>query len=294
MVNIKQVAIVGGTHGNELSGICLLEKWQQDSSLVLCDSFVVDLIFANPKSYEENKRYIDNDLNRQFSINDLNSNNLSSYEQTRAKVLNFQLGPKGSSKTDFIIDLHNTTSNMGPTLVLLQSDSFNCNMGAYIKEKMPEAVILFEDHKRLDEHYFLSSISPQGVIVEIGPQPQSVLRQDILDWMNEMTNHILDYIHLNNIGAISDLPKSYEAFRHEETLKFPENELGQRIAMIHKNLQDSDFKLLKKGDFIFTLFDGAEISWQGEYEAYPHFINEAAYYNDNLAMSLAKKFMVST
>ena len=62
--------------------------------------------------------------------------------------------------------------------------------------------------------------------------------------------------------------------------------------MVHKNVQDKDFEPLSKGDPIFTLFDGSEVTYEGDYTAYPHFINEAAYYDNNLAMSLGKKRIV--
>ncbi|PSV31945.1 MULTISPECIES: aspartoacylase [unclassified Photobacterium] len=294
MSKINKVAVVGGTHGNEFSGIYLLKKWQSDPLQLARESFSVDTVFANPKAYGENKRYVDHDLNRQFGIDDLANNELTSYEQTRAKAINQQIGPKGKANTDFIIDLHNTTSNMGPSLILLQSDLFNRQLGAYVKSKMPKAVVVFEDHTSVDEHLFLCSIAKQGVIVEIGPQPQSVIRQDVLDWMEAMTKHILDFVHLNNTNEVPDLPASYDAYRYEETLKLPVDEQGERIGMVHQSVQDNDFEPLRSGDPIFTLFDGTEIFWEGDYEAYPHFINEAAYYDNNLAMSLGKKIVVST
>ncbi|PSU72853.1 aspartoacylase [Photobacterium phosphoreum] len=293
MSKIKTVAIVGGTHGNEFSGIYLLRKWQQSAALAR-DSFRVETVFANPKAHDDNKRYVDHDLNRQFSLADLANNDLASYEQSRAKAINQQIGPKGDAKVDFIIDLHNTTSNMGPSLILLQSDHFNRQLGAYVKMHMPDAVIVLEDHTPVEQHHFLSSISSQGVIVEVGPQPQSVIRQDILDWMDEMTKHILDFVHLHNTDELSPLIPSYEAFRYHETLSLPVDEQGQRIGMVHRSVQDNDFEPLHAGDPIFTLFDGGEIFWKGDYEAFPHFINEAAYYDNNLAMSLAKKVVVTT
>ena len=293
MSKIKTVAVVGGTHGNEFSGIYLLRKWQQSAALAR-DSFSVETVFANPKAHNDNKRYIDHDLNRQFSLADLANNELASYEQSRAKAINQQIGPKGDAKVDFIIDLHNTTSNMGPSLILLQSDRFNRQLGAYVKMHMPNAVIVLEDHTSIEQHHFLSSIAPQGVIVEIGPQPQSVIRQDVLDWMDEMTKHILDFVHLYNTDELLPLIPSYEAFRYHETLSLPLDEQGQRIGMVHSSVQDNDFEPLHSGDPIFTLFDGSEVFWKGDYEAFPHFINEAAYYDNNLAMSLAKKVQIST
>ena len=293
MNKIKQVAVIRGTHGNEFSGIYLLKKWQQAPEALTRSSFNTETVFANPKAFDENKRYIDSDLNRQFTAEKLANDELANYEQSRAKALNIQLGPKGDARTDFIIDLHNTTSNMGPTLILIQSDDFNKKMGAYVLSKMPDAVIIFEDQKSVAEHYFLCSIAPQGVIIEIGPQPQSVIRQDVLDQMDEMTKHVLDFVELSNNGELPELPKQYEAFNWVESIKLPEDENGERIGMIHKNVQDNDFKPLHKGDPIFTLFDGSEITYQGDYTAYPHFINEAAYYDNNLAMSLGKKITIN-
>lgn len=289
---IGSVAIVGGTHGNEFSGIYLLRKWQSSPASIRRESFTTTTLFANPRAFEENRRYLDCDLNRQFSREDLQNPTLGNYEQSRAKVMNFQLGPKGQSKTDFIIDLHNTTSNMGPTLILIQSDEFNRKMGAYVTQRMPEAVVVVEDQLTVEEHRFVCSISRQGVIVEIGPQPQSVLRQDTLDQMEAMTGHILDYIEHSNAGTLPPL-QDYAAFRYEETLTLPMDDEGERIGVVHKDVQDKDFEPLRPGDPIFTLFSGEVITWGGKYEAYPHFINEAAYYDNNLAMSLAKRVIIS-
>lgn len=62
------------------------------------------------------------------------------YEVQRAKEINRMFGPKGTPDAyDVIFDLHNTTSNMGCTLILESSkDHFNLQMMNYIKasEKM--------------------------------------------------------------------------------------------------------------------------------------------------------------
>lgn len=293
MNNIKQVAIVAGTHGNEYSGIYLLKKWQSKPELIKRTTFATQTLFANPNAFRDNKRYIDSDLNRQFTLEQLNNPTLADYEQSRAKVINQQLGPKGNAKTDFVIDLHNTTSNMGPTVILMKSDRFNTQLAAFVKQRMADAVILFEDNDDNAEHPFLCSIAEQGVIIEVGPQAQSVLRQDVLESMEEITRHILDFVELFNTNLVPELPRSITAFRYIETLKLPEDMHGERCGMIHKDIEGGDFKPLRKGDPIFTLFDGSEIYWQNDDEVYPHFINEAAYYDNNLAMSLAKQVEIN-
>ncbi|OOE42744.1 aspartoacylase [Salinivibrio kushneri] len=293
MSRFSNVAIVGGTHGNEFSGIYALKQWQSNPTITARDSFSTEHVFANPSAYSANKRYLDCDLNRQFDPKLLADYSLANYEQSRAKALNQQLGPKGDPRVDFIIDLHNTTSNMGPTLILLTLDMFNKQLAAYISERMPDAIILVEDHIEPIQHAFLCSIGKQGVIVEVGPQPQSVLRHDVMESMQEMTTHILDFVHLFNIDKVPALPRSITAYRYKETLHLPQNAHGERIGMVHQHVQDKDFQPIQPGEPLFMCFDGTELTWQGDYTAYPHFINEAAYYDNNIAMSMANVFTLT-
>lgn len=293
MTKIKHVTIVGGTHGNELTGIHLLKQWQQQPECVDRKTFATQLLFGNPQSHQHNKRYIDEDLNRQFSCLGLAQSEPTNIEQHRAFWINQTIGPKGHAKTDLIIDLHNTTSNMGPSLILLQSDPFNCALGAYVLVNMPEAVVVFEDHIPLAQQPFLCSIAPQGVIVEIGPQPQSVLRQDIIDWMADMTSHILDFVELWNSDNLPALPTQYNAYEYCDTLTLPLDESGQPRGVVHPNIEGNDFVALQPGDPLFQLFSGDIECYQGKEIVYPHFINEAAYYDNHLAMSLARKRTVT-
>ncbi|CAM5211259.1 putative aspartoacylase [Alishewanella longhuensis] len=47
---------------------------------------------------------------------------------------------------------------------------------------MPEAIISRdEDHFAAEDHALMCTLGRYGVLVEVGPQPQSVLRQDVLE-----------------------------------------------------------------------------------------------------------------
>lgn len=294
MDQIKQVAIVGGVHGNEFSGIYLVKNYQASPAQASRSSFNTELVWANPQAHYANKRYLHSDLNRQFKTKDLADLSRADYEQSRAKVLNAQLGPKGNARTDLLIDLHNTTSNMGACLILTQAGDFYNKMAAYVKMVMPEAIISRdEDHFAAEEHALMCTLGRYGVLVEVGPQPQSVLRQDILDLMHRMTQHILDFVELYNTNSLPELPKHTEAFRYLHSIKLPMNEKGERIGMVHKNVQDRDYQPIAPGDPIFTLFDGTEVCYDGDVTVYPTFINEAAYYDNNLAMSLNEKVLIT-
>ncbi|GHB55474.1 putative aspartoacylase [Psychrosphaera saromensis] len=292
---INNVAIVGGTHGNELAGVYLVNYWRNtEPQFITRASFSTETLLANTKAIGLNKRYFDSDLNRQFSAESLANMNLSNYEQSRAKVINQQLGPKGNPKSDLIIDLHNTTSNMGPSLLIPQQGEFYDLLAIYVREMMPEAVVLLdEDHIANQDHHLLSTIAKRGVIVEVGPVPQGVLKHEVNEQMAKMTGIILDFVELYNLDNLPQLPSSTDAFRYLESLTLPVNDKNERMGMVHKNIEGNDFQPVKSGDPIFALFDGTEINYQGDKTVYPAFINEAAYYDNNLAMSLCEKVVIN-
>ena len=62
----------------------------------------------------------------------------ASAEAQRAKVLNAQLGPKAQPRTDVIVDLHTTTSNMGVSIIVGQGDVLTTTMAAYVVMKLKQ------------------------------------------------------------------------------------------------------------------------------------------------------------
>jgi len=103
MSDFKEVLIVAGTHGNELSGI-YLEKWIRDKQLDLQhQTFTVNTLLANPEAILNNVRFIDADLNRQFGTQPV-------FPHCKESQIAQQLQEKYSSQHQhFVIDLHNTT-----------------------------------------------------------------------------------------------------------------------------------------------------------------------------------------
>ena len=127
-MKINKVAIVGGTHGNEVTGTYLLRRWAKNPTEISRESFTTKTLWANPKAFYENKRYIDADLNRFFLRDHLNDETIHTYEESRAKVINAALGPKDNPAFDFSIDIHTTTSNMGVTLILVGGDEYDLRL----------------------------------------------------------------------------------------------------------------------------------------------------------------------
>lgn len=54
-------------------------------------------------------------------------------------------------------------------------------------------------------------------------------------------------------------------------------------------MQDGDFRLLHPGEPLFQTFSGETLSYRGKEPLYPFFINECAYYEKSIALSLARR-----
>ena len=116
-MNIDNVMLVGGTHGNEPVGIQLINRWEKNLKPVFRKSFNTSLMLANHEAAKLQQRFIDKDLNRCFYVSDLADHTLSALEDRRAKEINASIGTNGSAPQDLIVDLHTTTANMGITLI---------------------------------------------------------------------------------------------------------------------------------------------------------------------------------
>lgn len=79
---LRRVAICGGTHGNEMTGIYLvpeLERQQKEKGDA-ARSVPLTLVVSNPRAIKECRRYIDKDLNRCFTSAILRSVHLQDTE----------------------------------------------------------------------------------------------------------------------------------------------------------------------------------------------------------------------
>jgi succinylglutamate desuccinylase len=285
---IKRVLIVGGTHGNEFTGVYLIKKFQQFPHLTQQKGFEVHTLLANPQAYAIGRRYVDTDLNRCFQKSSLVDPNLTSYEAQQAKKIFQTFGTNGSLAADFVIDLHTTTSNMGLTIILSKKDSFNLRLAAYLTTKNHDIKILYSRPNNLENSH-LDSICDFGCTVEIGAIAQGILNAKIFQKTEELVLMILDYIEVYSQDQFRPSKDTITIYQSTETVDFPRNETGDIQAMIHPNLQFKDYQVLNPGAAIFLTFDGKEIIYEGKSPVYPVFINEAAYYEKGIAMSITQK-----
>ncbi|XP_068939351.1 aspartoacylase isoform X2 [Petaurus breviceps papuanus] len=274
---LRRVAIFGGTHGNELSGVLLVKHWEEDGAEVQRAGLQVKPFIANPRAVQKG-------TSKEMTED-------SPYEVSQAQEIQRLFGPKGSEDAyDVILDLHNTTANMGCTLILETSkNDLLIQMFHYIKSALAPVpcFVYLIDHPSL-KYATTRSVAKHPVGVEVGPQPQGVLRADILDRMRRIVQHALDFIQYFNEGR--EFPAcSLEVYQVTEKVDYPRKENGEIAAVIHPSLQDQDWKPLNPGDPMFLTLDGKIIPFDGDCTVYPVFVNEAAYYEKGEAFAKTLK-----
>ena len=289
---IKNLAITGGTHGNELTGVYLVKKWQKNPTLIKRSNFKTITQLMNIQAIKEVRRYVDHDLNRSFSMSDLADDKLDTYEAKLAKELNSVLGKKGSEtpKVDFIVDLHTTTANMGLSIVVSNTSDITWRAIAYMCKMEPSLKVY--KWKGDIENAYVDSMAPNGFSIEVGAVAQGVLRADLFLKTEVLVYHLLDYVEKENAGQDLELENELEIYEHARLVDYPRNEDGDIVAMVHQERQDQDFKLIGQGDPLFLTLENETIVYEGE-PRYALFINEAAYYEKGFAMCLARKKMIN-
>ncbi|MGB3266236.1 MAG: aspartoacylase [Microcoleus sp.] len=290
---IKRVAIVGGTHGNELTGIYLVKKFDRAPQQSIGRStFETIALLANPKASEIGRRYVDIDLNRCFRQQDLQNPHLSTYEAQRAKAIYHIFSSKTTPQQNLIIDLHSTTSNMGLTFILASQHPFNLQLAAYLTSVYPRLKLLVSATNNYDSP-LLRSLSELGGTLEVGAVPQGVLDASLFQQTEQVVGTILDCVESYNQGTMPAATNPLTVYRTIGAIDYPRNEKGEIQAMIHPQLQSRDYEALNPGDPMFLTFDGESVFYQGKSTVYPIFINEAAYYEKGIAMCFTQKQIVS-
>ncbi len=290
---VKAIAITGGTHGNELTGVYLINKFKAHPASVARDNFETIVMHTNEKAIEQCRRYIDIDLNRTFSKENLVDPDKSSYEDLLAKAIDQKLGPKGIDNpvVDFIVDLHSTTSNMGLSLIVDNENELTWQVASYLKEQEPK-VKIFKWKGDTGDASFVHSVAQNGFAIEVGAVPQGVLRADIFAQTENLIQHLLDFFEKLNSGTLERYTKSIEIYEYVELVDFPRDHQGNIVGMVHPDLQDNDYSVIEKGDPLFITLEGEVIPYDQDERVYALFINEAAYYEKGFAMCLSKKKMI--
>eukprot|EP00980_Cylindrotheca_fusiformis_P019252 scaffold6572_cov106-Cylindrotheca_fusiformis.AAC.4 len=313
-----KVTVVGGTHGNEYTGVWCIKSLDRRLSPSSSDptsskfpNLQISTLLGNPEAHLQNKRFVEQDLNRQFSYKALAESPTDSLEAKRAMEINQLLGPKqfdeenesGGTNANVIIDLHTTTTNMGTTLIVGEGNSLMTQCAAYVVHKCGEkgdnVCVLMHTHQTQKARPHLASIAPNPLSIEVGPVPQGVLRHDIVEKTQQALEAALEFLekHKSEPKALQQELKTYfpsgqvpcyrsapakRAGEMSSKIPWPCDPSNRNFPswMVHKNVQDTDFKEIRTGDPLFVDLDGTTIPYDGSHGSpvLLMFINEGGYY----------------
>lgn len=284
MAQIKNILLSAGIHGNEKTGIFLIKKFQKNPLLIHRKSFTTRTLLINQKAIELNQRYYEIDLNRCFASSIIHSSKPESYEELLAQKIYRQVR---ESAIDFAIDVHTSTSNMGLTLLLSNNNPLNLQLAAYLASRNPHVKIVRTVNT--EEQNRFRNIFPLGFTLEIGAIAPNVIDSVWFERAEALIIEILDYIELVNQHQQPEFSKTITLYSLFETVYFPTDDTGEITAMVHSQVHGNDYRALSTGEPIFTKFDGSSIPYQGSNTVYPIFINEAAYWENKIAMYFTMK-----
>jgi succinylglutamate desuccinylase len=295
MSKIDRVLIVGGTHGNELTGAYLIKKLERAASqipqgspdLLANRSFQIQTLLGNPKAFTKGVRYIDQDLNRSFDRQSLQNPTHSNYENMRAREIAQNFEANFDVSATVIIDIHSSTANMGLTLILDNHDIFNLRLATHLSAKIASLKVYGSEHSGRG-HDALRSLSQFGLGIEVGSVSQGILDADVFQKTEELVDEILNYLERHNRGELQPYQDELKIYQYIEAIDYPRDPSGNIQAMIHPQLQSRDYEALHPGSPMFLTFDYEAITYAGDSVVYPVFINEAAYYEKGIAMCLTQ------
>jgi aspartoacylase len=289
-----RLLVVAGTHGNERSAPWLLEQWRRRPQLLASAGLELELLIGNPAALAANRRYIDRDLNRCFAPELLADAARQELEIERARELLACFGPQGRAPCPVVIDLHSTTSGMGNSLVVYGRRPADLALAAGIQARLGLPVYLHEADQA--QTGFLVERWPCGLVIEVGPVAQGLVQAAICRQTQLAVEAACACLAEAACGRLR-LPQGLSVHLHTGSLDLPRDGSEQPLAVLHPQRQNRDWRPLQEGDPLFWLADG---SVQGVAPAgseataavaglWPVFINEAAYGEKHIALSLTRR-----
>ena len=281
-----QILFIAGTHGNEMNAPWLFNQWIKNPDLINVNDLDIFKVIGNPKALKDCKRYLDFDLNRSFRKEFLNDEKMKFYEVERAREILSKFGPKGLNKCQIAIDLHSTTSAMGSCIVVYGRRPADLAIASLLQARIGFPIYLHEGDD--NQKGFLVESWPCGLVIEIGPVPQGLLNAQVIN-----QNRLALEISLQEFAKLgakkTTFPKKVAIHRHIKSIDFPRSPFGEIDAVVHPLRQCSDWNPIENGAPLFIKADGTIIRYEGKEKLVPVFINEAAYAEKNIAMSLTKR-----
>lgn len=287
---MAKVLVVAGTHGNERNAVRLLERWRLAPERLSPRGLAVAFTEGNPEAIAACRRYLDRDLNRSFLPALLDDPAHQEREVRRARDLLAAWGPRGHTPCLVALDLHSTTAAMGNSLVVYGRRPADLALAAGLQGRLGLPVYLHE--KDPAQSGYLVERWPCGVVIEVGPVAQGVVKAAICRQTELALDAALALLADARDQALR-LPTRLVVHRHLRSLDLPRDAGGRAQAVVHPRLQDRDWWPLRPDDPLFLGVDGGTRVWRPEAEdpptVWPVFINEAAYEEKGIALSLTQR-----
>ena len=286
-----KVLVVGATHGNERNAAWLIEAWRRRPGLLRRSGLEVELVIGNPAAHACGRRYVERDLNRSFDPLLLADPARRELEVDRARELLGRHGPASASPCLVALDLHSTTAAMGNCLVVYGRRPTDLALAAGLQRELGLPVYLHEDDP--SQRGFLVERWPCGVVVEVGPVPQGVVQAQICRQTTLAAEAALAVLAAARRGTLR-LPHHLLVHRHLGSLDLPRHDDGSPAAVVHPARQHRDWHPIRSGDPLFLDAEGATINYAppsglAEEEVWAVFVNEAAYGEKGIALSLTRR-----
>jgi aspartoacylase len=293
------VLVVAGTHGNERNAPWLLQHWRRHPGSLASAGVALELDIGNPAAWAANRRYGDRDLNRCFQPALLAAPPAAEdpAELQRARDLLARFGPSGQQPCAVALDLHSTTSAMGNSLVLYGRRPADLALAAALQGRLGLPVYLHEGDA--SQTGFLVERWPCGLVIEVGPVPQGVIQAPICRQTQLALEAALAVLAEARQGRLR-LPRQLVVHRHLLSLDLPRDAAGAPLACLHPSRQHRDWRPIRPGEPLFLDAAGCTLPYApppaltalglaAEALVVPVFINEAAYGEKGIALSLTER-----
>jgi len=283
---IRTVVIATGVHGNEQTSMELGNYWIKNPKELEREGLRVSMIKADVDNDSKCVRFQDVDMNDQFGFDTLYAAPSESdpRELKIARQIAEALGgkPLNPKNPDFILDLHNTTANMGICIIVSQATPLNKRVIGHVVKKFPWVNVWYTPDDITADTSF-DSLSRNGFTVEVGPVPHGKFDPAKARYEYDLVHEILNFLVEWNRGNIGK-PTKVTVFKQLGDIYYPDG------GKVFPPLLMSDYLPINKGDVIMLDGAGQPVKWTGDQTVWPVMIDEVAYqteYND--AMSLTTK-----
>lgn len=221
-VSGKTLAVFCGTHGNEKAGVLAVERILKDIKI---KKGVVYFVFANPRVIEENKRFIEKNLNRCF----LDGQRGNCYEEERARELMEIL-----NDVDALLDVH--ASNNPETTPFVITDN-----GSDIARHFDFEIVAtgFDAIEPGATDGYMKSNNKIGICIECGYSGKSEENADVA------YNSIMQFLqYFDSVDSMVPMSDRKQKKLHVDGV--------QKVTSDHFDLTQTfaDFQTIEKGTVI--------------------------------------------